>query len=244
MLLFACLGSFSAPAAPLELAEPLPAVWQMLARVDPERAAADFRLLSGVEPLCGAAGCVKILERPTGSAGLSLAKDYVAGQLAGQGFSVARQDWSKAGYSDQNLVARKPGARLPGETITFVAHLDGVSGSPAADDNASGVVALLELARALNGCSLSRTLVLLVTTGEEQGTLGAQSYLEQLPEQELQSIRYAINLDMLGYDANGDGAMELWHGGHPASSGLASLLAGLIETYQLELAPELATGCG
>ena len=81
---------------------------------------------------------------------------------------------------------------------------------PAADDNASGVVDLLELARVISDYSLSRTVVLFFDTGEEQDGRAASSYLNQLSPQELNAIRDVITIDMVGYDANRDGVMELW----------------------------------
>lgn len=63
--------------------------------------------------------------------------------------------------------------------IYFVAHMDGVADSPAADDDASGVVSLLELARILRNRAIRNTVVLVFSTGEEQGALGVDSYIDQ-----------------------------------------------------------------
>jgi putative aminopeptidase FrvX len=104
-------------------------------------------------------------------------------------------------------------------------------------------VDLLELARVLSSRSLDRTLVLLISTGEEFGCLGVRSYLNQLSEEELAAIRYAVNIDMIGYDVNSDGAMELWSGDHPPSLVLAQMLGEKIPEYQLELEPSIVTGC-
>lgn len=51
---------------------------------------------------------------------------------------------------------------------------------PAADDNASGVVDLLEAARVLSKYSFDRTLVFFFSTGEEEGALGVKSYLNDI----------------------------------------------------------------
>src|SRR5690606_33440562 len=134
------------------------------------------------------------------------------------------------------------GKIAPEEEIYFVAHLDGVKPGaeeryPAAADDASGVVANLGMSRILSSHTFNRTLVLLFTTGEQQGTLGVQSYLNQLSPQELGSIKYAVDVDMVGYDGNGDGVMELWHGGHAPSMAVTQMMSDAIGAYRLRLVP-------
>jgi Zn-dependent M28 family amino/carboxypeptidase len=102
----------------------------------------------------------------------------------------------------------------------------------------------LELARILSSHTFSRTVVLLFTTGEEQGRLGALSYLNQLSPPELGSIKYAVDVDMVGYDGNRDGVMELWHGGHAPSMAVTEMMSETIRAYQLDLVPEFVVGCG
>ena len=224
-------------------------VWEMIGQINIDGALNNLQALTGESPICINNECYTIKNRLTGSEGLGWAKQYIYKEISNLGFSVEFRDWSRSGRSDQNIVIRKPGALHPEEEIYFVAHLDGVGGSsevsyPGADDNASGVVDILELARVLSHYSFSRTIVLLITTGEEQGTLGSQSYLSQLTPIELSSIKYVVNLDMLGYDANQDGVMELWHGGHAPSIELVNTMSEIIQAYQLDLSPGFVVGCG
>jgi Zn-dependent M28 family amino/carboxypeptidase len=174
--------------------------------------------------------------------------DYLHDNLLSRGYSVEFQDWSRSGYADRNLIARKPGVISPTEEIYFVAHVDGKKyvgeRYPAADDNASGAVDNLELARVLSSQPFSRTVVLFFSTGEEQGLLGVKSYLAQLSPNELASIKYVVNVDMVGYDGNGDEVMQLWHDGHPPSLALTQMMSETIRAYQLNLAPLLIIGCG
>jgi acetylornithine deacetylase/succinyl-diaminopimelate desuccinylase-like protein len=221
----------------------------MLGQVDEERALNDLRRLTGEEPICVSSGCYTIANRQTGSEGLHRAMDYLFENLVSLGYSVEFRDWSRSGQADRNLVARKTGVVSPTEEVYFVAHVDGVGGDaverfPAADDDASGAVDNLELARILSKHSFGRTVVLLFSTGEEQGTLGVESYLAQLSRQELRSIRYVVDVDMVGYDGNRDRVMELWHGGHSPSLALAEMMSETIRTYQLDLVPTLVVGCG
>jgi hypothetical protein len=67
-----------------------------------------------------------------------------------------------------------------------------------ADDNASGVVAMLEIGKALaKGPPLRRTVVFLYTTGEEVGLLGAKWYVDH-PSVPLDSTVAMLGLDMIG----------------------------------------------
>ena len=234
------------PAESTVLVDP---VWEMLSKVNLDRALTDLKLLTGEEPICIDNECYTIENRKTGSEGLRWAKKYAYQELAGLGYDVVLQDWSTSEYSDQNIIARKAGTVLPEHEIYFVAHLDGVDTAlleryPAADDNAGGVADILEVARILKDYPFSRTIVLLISTGEEQGTLGVQSYLGQLSPSQLSAIQYVVNIDMIGYDANQDHVMELWHGDHPPSIDFVHTISETIQAYELDLVPRFVVGCG
>jgi hypothetical protein len=220
---------------------PIANVWAMIGEVDQQRMLTDLRKLTGVEQICLAQGCYTISNRHTGSEGLQWAKDYVKNQLVSLGMSVEFQSWTRENYSDENLIIKKLGSSHPEEEIYFVAHLDGEN-NPAADDNASGSVSLLELARVISHRQFEQTIVILFSTGEEQGTLGVYSYIEQLTPDELAAIKYVINVDMLGYDANKDGIMELFNGSQPLD--FVQQLTGIITTYQIGLTPQVVSDCG
>ncbi|MGW8178308.1 MAG: M28 family peptidase, partial [bacterium] len=133
---------------------PTETIWEMLAKVDQNRAMEDLRRLTGEDPLCINAGCYTITHRLTGSDNLSRTMEYLYENLVPLGFTVEFRDWSLSGLADRNLIAKKTGVLTPTEEIYLVAHVDGVKRSdepfPAADDNASSVVNGLELARVLS----------------------------------------------------------------------------------------------
>ena len=224
-------------------------VWEMIGQVNQDNAMIDLRKITGEEPICFDSDCYTIINQLTGSEGLQRAKDYIYQELVSLGYTVEVQDWSRSGYADQNIIARKPGSVHPEEEIYFVAHMDGVKMGtevrfPAADDDGSGVDDNLEMARVLSSHLFNRTLVLLFTTGEEQGTLGVRSYLDQLSPQEINAIQYAVDGDMVGYDGNSDEVMELWHGGRSPSLALTQMMSNTIKGYQLDLAPRFVVCCG
>ena len=221
---------------------PLDMVREMIGQVNQERILTDLRRLTGVEPICTDNGCYTITGRETGSEGLQWAKDYVSETLNSLNYSVVRQDWSRSGYVDQNIIIRKQGRVYPNEEIYFIAHLDGyLTNNPAADDDASGVACLLELARILRSRFLSHTVVLIFSTGEEHGALGSRSYVDQLNQEQLNAIKYLVSVEMLGYDSNNDGKMELWPGDQPVD--FVNMLSEIINTYQIDLTPVIVTGC-
>ncbi len=232
--------------APLVYGKPSDVVWEALASINRDRALTDLRRITGGEPICGSSDCYTVTNRPTGSEGLGRAKTYVEAQLADLGYSVVRNSWSDEGYSDQNIIATKLGSVLPDEKIYLVAHLDGAGNTrgtyPAADDDASGAVGLIETARILSGYTFSRTLVLFFSTGEEQGSLGVNSYLTLSPA-EISKIKYVIDLDMIGYDADADGVMQLFHGDHAPSKALATSIKDIILYYGVNLVPDVTKGC-
>ena len=221
---------------------PIDIIQSMIEEVNLNRALTDLRRLTGVEPICIEADCYTIMGRETGSEGLRWAKEYVYQILVDLNYSVEIIDWSLDGYEDQNIVARKRGYSYPNKDIYFIANLDGyLDKNPAADDNASGVVTLLELARILKNIPMSYSIVLFFSTGTEHGVLGTQRFVQEYPER-LDRIKHIISVNMVGYDSDGNGKMEFWNGDQPRD--FAQSLVNIIKTYpEINLEPEIVSGC-
>ncbi len=178
--------------------------------------------------------------RGLGSEGLARATDFVEERFRESGLEPDgdvgfRQLWRWTGGEPAtemelvNLVARIPGSdpKLARDPVLVLAHLDHLGRGwpdvragnegivhPGADDNASGVAVLLELARTMAAePPRARPVVFAVVTGEEAGLLGSRHYLNSLPEG---SLPYAcVNLDTVGrlsdgklYVLNADTARE------------------------------------
>ena len=128
-------------------------------------------------------------------------REYVFQELSQWG-AVERQGFSVRGRAHQNLVLSLPGNASPqGNRKTPVligAHYDAVPGSPGADDNASGVAVLLELARVFAGDRPARPLLLVAFDMEEMGLLGSCHCAEALRSRR-QPLRLMLSLEMLGY---------------------------------------------
>lgn len=82
--------------------------------------------------------------------------------------------------------------------IVIGAHYDTVPGTPGADDNATGVAVLLELARAIALQALKYPVQLVAFDMEEAGYFGSSHHAAKYKQQQ-QSIRLMISLEMLGY---------------------------------------------
>lgn len=141
-----------------------------------------------------------------------------------------------------NVLGRVEGSdpALRGEAILIGAHMDhlGRPGGvlhPGADDNASGVAALLEIARVLaeSASRPRRTLLIAFWTGEEEGKFGSGHYTRQ-PRWPLAATKAYLNLDMIGHpwtraelsglagDLGQKGAFDAVDPAHFAEPGLAS----------------------
>jgi Zn-dependent M28 family amino/carboxypeptidase len=109
--------------------------------------------------------------------------------------------------TSRNVIGAIAGSdpKLREEAILVGAHLDhlGLSGGkyyPGADDNASGVASVLEIARAFaaNARKPKRTVVFAFWTGEEEGHLGSEHYVRH-PRWPLARTPVYLNLDMIGH---------------------------------------------
>jgi Zn-dependent M28 family amino/carboxypeptidase len=98
---------------------------------------------------------------------LDEAARYITRDLAASGLSPASQSFTALGREVQNIEAELAGAERADEIVVLGAHYDSVEGCPGANDNASGVAALLELARALKGSRLERTVRFVAFVNEE-----------------------------------------------------------------------------
>jgi hypothetical protein len=127
-------------------------------------------------------------------------------ELSGVAVTI-RASGSEALTRSRNVIGFLAGSdeRLRDEAVVLGAHLDhlGRSGDriyPGADDNASGVSALLEIARALATLPSrpKRTVVFAFWTGEEEGKLGSGHYVRH-PAWPLERTTAYLNLDMIGH---------------------------------------------
>ena len=145
---------------------------------------------------------VKIGERHLWKEGsLHRAEEYIGSALSSYGYATGRQTYSCYGKSVSNLIAEKTGSD-PG-AIVVGAHYDTVPGSPGADDNASGLAGLLELARLHQAIQNKKTVIFVAFVNEEPPSfgsyhMGSMVYANYLKEQRI-PLEVMISLEMIGY---------------------------------------------
>lgn len=168
--------------------------------VTPDAALA-ARLRTHVQTLAGEIGERNVF-RPQA---LHAAAHYIRAQWEAQGLAVTAQGYVTHGVHSENLEVTLRGTRRPNEIILVGAHYDSVQGAPGANDNASGVAALLELSRALARSAPARSVRLVAFVNEEPpffygGDMGSKVYARAARARG-DDIRLMISLEMLGcYD--------------------------------------------
>ncbi len=134
---------------------------------------------------------------------LEAAASYIEETLQAMGYSVVTQAYTTEGKTVRNLVVEITGSQQPDEIILIGAHYDSVHGSPGANDNATGVAALLEIARQLAGTSPARTLRLVAFVNEEPPffateQMGSRIYARHAKLQG-DNIVAMLSLETIGY---------------------------------------------
>ncbi|NEQ44517.1 MAG: M28 family peptidase [Leptolyngbya sp. SIOISBB] len=129
-----------------------------------------------------------------------LVQQYVQSDLASLG-TVTCHTFTVRARQHHNWILPLPGAATasPAAAPLIVgAHYDTVPGTPGADDNASGLAVLLELARYCAAQSLPRPVWFMAFDLEEYGLLGSRAYAESL-QTSGQAVHLMLSLEMLGY---------------------------------------------
>ena len=140
------------------------------------------------------------------------ASRYIRQTLENLGYQVRVQSFESAEMTVQNLEVELPGVRLPQEVIVFGAHYDSVLGTPGANDNASGIAALLEIARLMAGKKPARTLRLVAFANEEAPFFGSDEMGSQVyakcASQRNEDIKAMVSLEMIGYYSDKQGSQR------------------------------------
>ncbi|NLF38633.1 M28 family peptidase [bacterium] len=134
---------------------------------------------------------------------LDEAAGYIESNLAASGYAVERHAFTARGKDYVNLAAERYGAALSNEIVVVGAHYDTVAGTPGADDNASGVAALLALARMNATNTPARTLRFVAFANEEppffwSDDMGSRRYAMRCAERN-ERIVAMIALESIGF---------------------------------------------
>jgi hypothetical protein len=132
---------------------------------------------------------------------LNRAADYIRSELGLSRARVSEQTYIAEGKRYRNIIARLGPAK--GRLIVIGAHYDVCGDTPGADDNASGVAGLLELARLLGGRSLSSPVELVAFSTEEPHFFGSDLMGSAVHARSLRTagieVAAMISLEMIGF---------------------------------------------
>ncbi len=208
-----------------------PVVGEIIDRTNLDSLIAYVRILSGEDSVWINGSKVRIENRKS-DPGNNLAADYIKNKLDSYELEVYDQSYSEEG---RNIYAVQPGILHPEEEYIICAHYDAVD-DYCADDNASGVAAVLEAARLLSQYNINYTLIYAFWDQEEIGTVGSRYYASQAMNDQAE-IRGVLNLDMLGWDSNDDGLVDIHSDDVADSDSLANLLLINNSLYEINLNP-------
>jgi hypothetical protein len=173
----------------------------------PSQAALEVRLRNHVGILATLVG-PRHAETP---ANLDRAGDYVRTQLLNLGYDPQEIYFGEGRF--RNIEGMLPGTGTSNEIIVIGAHYDtSPTGTPGADDNASGVAVMLEIARALAGSELSRSVRFIGFTNEERPWFNTDLMGSRVSANASaatgEQIIGMFSLEMLGYYSDAPGSQQ------------------------------------
>lgn len=137
---------------------------------------------------------------------------FIEESLARAGYAVERQGYEVRGVTCHNLEAEVPGTDRADEVVVVGAHYDSVLGCPGANDNASGVAALLALAEQFAGRRGARTLRLVAFVNEEPpffqtARMGSRVYARACRRRG-DNVVAMVSLETIGYYSDAKGSQH------------------------------------
>lgn len=141
---------------------------------------------------------------------LGLARDYLVQRLEGAGYPVRLHAYDAAGHQVENVEVELRGTTYPEQVLVVGAHYDSAHHSPGANDNGTGVAALLALAELFQGGAVARpscTVRFVAFATEEQPftrtpEMGSFAYARRCYERH-ETVRGMLSLETLGSYAQG-----------------------------------------
>lgn len=185
-----------------------PAVQQALDAVNADSLVWRMERLTGEVPVDLGQGDQWILSRHKYQPGNAMAALWLQQEFERMGYTPVVQSFGPLG---ENVLATKEGVLHPERKVLVSAHYDAMPGGPAApgaDDDGSGVCAVLEAARVLAGLAFENTIVFALWDEEEQGLVGSAYYAAVAAGND-QEIAAVVHMDAIGYDGDGDGLLRV-----------------------------------
>jgi hypothetical protein len=190
--------------APARAAPADPAIQEVVERIDAARWFSDVSSLAGWD------------RSSYGTTDLIEARDWIRAQFDGLGLATTLLPFQMSSpggtITRHNVIGTWTGATQPERWVIVGAHYDSrtqsistISGTPGAEDNASGCAGVIELARALIPSQPARSIVFMCYAGEEQNLRGSAAHAQGLIQAGgMQSVDLVAIMDMIGYSADAE----------------------------------------
>ena len=202
-----------------------------------------LRVLTGVDSVTIGGNRYLITTRHTNYPGNNLAADFIYQTLSQTGLPTFDDNYSSTG---RNVYSVQTSTDFPDKEFIICAHYDDMPPNPiapGADDNASGVAAVLEAARVISHIQTKYTIIYALWDEEEVGFIGSSNYANEAYISG-EDILGVINLDMIGWDSNNDNAFDLRSGPVGNSLDLGRLGSAIANYFNLTLYGLLFTQAG
>lgn len=169
-------------------------------KIDLSQMRQDLESLSGARPIMVDGQSFTLVNRATND-NKTKARAWLRANYEALGYSVIEHRYS----SGVNLIAEKKSEHPVDDQIFMVTgHLDTVQ-TAGADDDGSGVISSLSVARALSEIHIGRTIRFVAFDEEERGLLGSVAYARELQKNGEISKVSVLNIEMTGYDSDNNG---------------------------------------
>ncbi|MBK6931103.1 MAG: M28 family peptidase [Saprospirales bacterium] len=154
--------------------------------VDSNRLRADLQFVEGIR------------HRTGGNVHLNEVRDSIQTLFATLGLYAEQHTFPYLTYTGRNLLGTAPGTVAPDTVVIVDAHYDTVFNAPGADDNGSGTVGILEIARLLSRYPCRKSVRFIGFDLEESGLTGSSRYVANgiAANEEIQGV---FNFEMIGY---------------------------------------------
>lgn len=179
-------------------------------------------------------GQSKRLSNRQSSSNKKLARAFLKQELTALGYTVNNHSYQESFYQGENFVATRPGADSS-KFLVLSGHYDTVY-TQGADDDGSGMVAALAVAHALKDQDLAYDLRIVGFDQEEDGLIGSKAYARKLNNSgELSQMIGLIQMEMLGYDQDQDGAYHIIDCNDRSSTPLSTSFVASVQQAGLNL---------
>ena len=164
-------------------------IQSLVNEVDSNRLREDLKFIQGIR------------HRTAGLAHLNETRDSIRSLFENAGLYFEKQTFIYTNTSGQNLLGSLPGTASAEQVFIVDAHYDTVNIAPGADDNGSGTVGMMEMARLLSRYPSKKTQRYIGFDLEESGLRGSIDYASNgiLPSETVQGV---FNFEMIGYWSN------------------------------------------